>query len=92
VSAQDECWKSVEETAAHFRVGRKKVYANCKAMVWPHHRAGTHIRAAIRFSPEDWDTIALLMRASTTVVAVSTAPSDAQIARGLRRMNPARAA
>ncbi len=92
MNAPDGAWKSVAETAEHFRVGRKTVYANCKSKAWPHHRTGTHIRAAIRFSPEDWDTIALLMRAPTQVLAVSAAPTEAQIARGLRRMNAARAA
>jgi len=92
MSRDDSQWKTVAETAAHFRVGRKTVYAKCKSKAWPHHRTGTHIRAAIRFSPEDWDTIALLMRAPTQVLAVSTAPTAAQLARAARRLNPARAA
>lgn len=92
MSAADGRWKSVAQTAAHFGVGSKKVYANCKSGAWPHHRTGAHLRAAIRFSPEDWDTIALLMRAPTPAIAATAAPSEAQLARAARRLERSLAA
>lgn len=92
MSAQDGRWKSVKETAEHFRVGRDTVYARCKSGAWPHHRTGTHASAAIRFSSEDWDTIALLMRAPTPVIAAAAVPSEAQLARAARRLQKSLAA
>ena len=86
MSGDPGSWHTVAETAAHFKVGRKKVYAQCKAGAWPHHRTGDHIRAAIRFSPRDWDAIDMLMRPAGQVAPVSLQPTDAQFGRGLKRL------
>lgn len=81
-------WRSVAETAEHFNVGHKKVYRNCKSGKWPHHRTGEHVRAAIRFSPEDWDAIERLMRAPN-VAATAPEVTFAQFERGMHRLNRA---
>lgn len=91
MSADEGAWRTVAETAAHFKVSRKKVYAQCKPGAksrWPHHRTGDHVRAAIRFSPQDWAQIDLLMRADVPAPVVRLAPSEAQIERGLSRLKP----
>lgn len=80
-----ERWRSVKETARRFGVGRNKVYANCKSGAWPHHRTGTHVRAAIRFSAQDWREIDDLLRPTNSPVAIPSAPTVAQLQRGVRR-------
>lgn len=80
-------WRTVAETAEHFNIGRNKVYENCKSGQWPCHRAGTHANSAIRFSPEDWQEIADLMRPASAVAArVVRGPSRSKRQRGLQRL------
>lgn len=69
----------------------RKVYAQCQPAAtprWPHHRTGEHIRAAIRFSVQDWAEIDELMRVQVTPAVVCLTPTEAQIERGLARTKP----
>lgn len=88
----DGRWYTVAETAEHFRVGKNAVYANCRSRTWPHHRVGTHARAAIRFSPEDWRLIDELLKVPPVQPIVPAGPTMAQIKRGLRRLPPSQRA
>ena len=87
IGEDESRWHTVAETAAHFGVGKATVYANCKARTWPHHRTGTHAKAAIRFSPEDWRMIDELLKVPAITPVIPVGPSMAQIQRGLRRLN-----
>lgn len=80
-------WRTVTETAKHFKIGKNAVYEGCKSGGWPHRRPHKGVRAAILFDPaEDWPVIAELLRPATVRVPAVRVPSTAQLDRGMRRM------
>lgn len=86
MSTDETRWHDVAETAKHFDVSKDTVYEACKSGRWPHRRVGTGPRAPIKFSPEDWQEIAELMR-PVSVVAARTPrrPALSRIQRGMQR-------
>lgn len=93
MTGDEQRWRTVAETAAHFKVGKNRVYDGVKHEGWPHRRPRKGVRAPILFDPaEDWPVIAELMRpASVTVPAVRPAPI-AKVDHGMRRRMPHRTA
>lgn len=82
-------WRTVTETAKHFKVGKNRVYDGVNKEGWPHRRPHKGVRAPILFDPvQDWPVIAELLRPASVHVPAVQVPSTAQLDRGMRRMLP----
>lgn len=93
MSADEGRWRSVAETAAHFKVGKNRVYDGVKLEGWPHRRPRKGVRAPILFDPaEDWPVIAELMRPASVTAPAVRPYSAARADRGMKRRMPERRA